>query len=61
MRPFNKNEIRIIENLSKLNPNKIQTCTRFLQDTFFTQDSKTALIVKHDTKDLLFFIDAELF
>ena len=61
MRPFNKNEIRIIENLSKLDPNKIQTCTRFLQETFFTQESKMALIIKHDTKDLLFYIDAKLF
>lgn len=61
MRPFNENEIRIIENLSKLNPNKIQTCTRFLQDTFFTQESKMALIIKHDTKDLLFYIAPELF
>lgn len=61
MRPFNKNELKIIKNLSKLDPEKMQTCTRFLQDTFFTKKSKLALIVKHDTKDLLFYIDSELF
>ncbi|WP_413998178.1 hypothetical protein ACMDB5_10335 [Flavobacterium sp. W1B] len=61
MRPFNKNELKIIENLSKLDPKKMQTCTRFLQDTFFTSKSKLALIVKHDSKDLLFYIDSELF
>ncbi len=61
MRPFNKNELQIIENLSKLDPEKMQTCTRFLQDTFFTSKSNLALIVKHDTRDLLFYIDSELF
>jgi len=61
MRPFNKNELKIIENLSKLDPQKMHTCTRFLQDTFFTSKSKLALIVKHDSKDLLFYIDYELF
>jgi len=61
MRPFNKNELKIIENLSKLDPEKIHTCTRFLQDTFFTSKSKLALIVKHDSRDLLFYIDFELF
>jgi hypothetical protein len=39
----------------------MQTCTRFLQDTFFTNESKLALIVKHDTRDLLFYIDSGLF
>lgn len=39
----------------------MQTCTRFLQDTFFTNESKLALIVKHDSRDLLFYIDPELF
>jgi len=61
MRPFNENELKIIENLSKLDPKKMQTCTRFLQDTFFTNESKLALIVKHDSRDLLFYIDSELF
>ena len=39
----------------------MQTCTRFLQDTFFTNESKLALIVKHDSRDVLFYIDPELF
>lgn len=59
MRAFNRNERKYIEILSKLNENYISTCSKFLQDNFFTIDRGIVLTLYHPEKAVLFFLKPE--
>jgi hypothetical protein len=60
MRAFNEREKKIIDKIVLIKSNSIQTCTKFLQDNFFTVDSKMALILRHDTKNAWFYFEPSL-
>ena len=60
MRPFNTREKRIMRELAALDIKKMTTADRFLQDIFFTIESKRALIVKHDQEVVLYYTDPKV-
>jgi hypothetical protein len=61
MREFNIREKEIIKKIANIDVSSMSTCSRFLQDNFFTKDTKKALIVYHTTKDILFYIEPDLY
>lgn len=61
MREFNKREQSIMRKLAEIDVSSMSTCSRFLQDNFFTKNNGKALIVNHNTKDVLYYIEPNLF
>ncbi|AOZ99929.1 hypothetical protein [Flavobacterium commune] len=61
MREFNTKEKLIIKQIANIDVSSMATCSKFLQDNFFTKDTKKALIVNHTTKDILFYIEPNLY
>lgn len=57
MRALNKREKEIIKKIALIQSSSVQTCTKFLQDNFFTVESKMALILRHDTKNAWFYFE----
>lgn len=61
MREFNPKEKSIIKKIASIDVSSMQTCSRFLQDNFFTEKNKKALIVNHATRDVLYYIEQNLY
>jgi hypothetical protein len=56
--PFEKDVIKLVAEI-KLDSN--ETFSRFLQHKYFTSERKQALLIKHDTQDVLFYMSPEVF
>jgi hypothetical protein len=61
MREFNKREQLIMRKLAEIDISSMSTSSRFLQDNFFTKSNAKALIVNHNSKDVLYYIDPNQF
>lgn len=61
MRKFSPFEKEIIKLISEIESESIESFSRFLQHQYFTSERKQALIIKHDTKDVLFYMAPEVF
>ncbi len=57
MREFNKREQSIMRKLAEIDISSMSTCSRFLSDNFFTKSNGKALIVNHNSKDVLYYLD----
>jgi hypothetical protein len=61
MRNFDKYEKAFIKLISKIELESNETFPRFLQDKYFTKSNKQALIIRHDSQDVLFYMSPEVF
>jgi hypothetical protein len=61
MRPFDDSEKKIIELIGKINLGSNETFPIFLQNHYFTRENKKALLIRHDTKEVIFYMAPEIF
>jgi len=61
MRRFNAFEKEIIKLISEIEFESNETFSRFLTNRYFTSKRKQALIVQHDTQDVVFYMSPEVF
>lgn len=58
---FNQLEKEIIEKISKIDIESNDLFSKFLQDQYFTTSRNEILLIKHDTKDVVFYVKPEVY
>lgn len=61
MRRFNPSEITFIKLISEIKLDSDETFSKFLQDNYFTEERNEALIIRHDSKDVLFYMHPTIY
>ena len=61
MRRFNPSERTFIKLISEIKLDSDETFSKFLQDNYFTEERNEALIIRHDSKDVLFYMHPTIY